>query len=153
MTFSGALKFTYASLTLTFNNKNTWLKNLFEELKLGNLETVKAALVDVSIKGKVDANGSFSVNGSVDVGKITVNGSSFSVAASSNNLINYDAPSGTLYTNGNIRILKTFYLSTFSVFSFHKVNPKIKIPPSICQIVIGSLKTKKEIATATNGSK
>ena len=112
MTFSGALKFTYASLTLTFNNKNTWLKNLFEELKLGNLETVKAALVDVSIKGKVDANGSFSVNGSVDVGKITVNGSSFSIAASSNNLITYNAPSGILYTNGNIRILKTFYLST-----------------------------------------
>ena len=112
MTFSGTLKFTYASLTLTFKNKNTWLKNLFEKLKLGNLETVKAALVDVSIKGKVDANGSFSVNGSVDVGKITVNGSSFSIAASSNNLISYNAPSGILYTNGNMRILETFDLST-----------------------------------------
>ena len=46
MTFSGTLKFTYASLTLTFKNKNTWLEKLFG--KLDNVETVKAALVSAT---------------------------------------------------------------------------------------------------------
>ena len=42
---------------------------------------------------------------------------------------------------------------TFYQSSFQQVNPRIKIPPTICHILMASPKTVTEITTATSGAR